>query len=220
MPRSRTYLYTFRRRAPGRTAIPTGAHRPERERSLSLRAQLRRRFLTASVYARYEGNPGSLGRQNQITEFSLPAPALLGFDEYIDGYCDHDAGRPGHAQACVDKHLCAAHRQPAKTDKKYSKRSRESDARALESRSNGTPSTDSIFHIQSFLRIAPVPARLRREPPVAHHRTRPRACRNILSLYGDRVPYNICRNLEWQVCAALNRIPGQGGTDIIAYTPP
>ena len=24
---------------------------------------------------------------------------------------------------------------------------------------------------------------------------------NILSLYGNRVPYNICRNLEWQVNA-------------------
>ena len=23
---------------------------------------------------------------------------------------------------------------------------------------------------------------------------------NILSLYGDRIPYNICRNFEWQVC--------------------
>jgi len=39
--------------------------------------------------------------------------------------------------------------------------------------------------------------------------------RNILSLYGNRVPYNICRNLEWQVCAAQGRIPGQGGTAII-----
>lgn len=32
---------------------------------------------------------------------------------------------------------------------------------------------------------------------------------NILSLYGDRVPYNICRNLEWQVCAAKGLLPGQ-----------
>ena len=36
---------------------------------------------------------------------------------------------------------------------------------------------------------------------------------NILSLYGTRVPYNICRNLEWQVCAALKRLPGQGAQD-------
>lgn len=27
-----------------------------------------------------------------------------------------------------------------------------------------------------------------------------RASKNILSLYGDRVPYNLCRNLEWQAC--------------------
>lgn len=31
------------------------------------------------------------------------------------------------------------------------------------------------------------------------------------SLYGDRVPYNVCRNLEWQVCAAQGMLPGQGG---------
>jgi len=34
---------------------------------------------------------------------------------------------------------------------------------------------------------------------------------NILSLYGKRVQYNLCRNLEWQVCAALGKLPGQGG---------
>eukprot|EP00966_Prymnesium_polylepis_P026754 617766-Prymnesium_polylepis.1 len=32
---------------------------------------------------------------------------------------------------------------------------------------------------------------------------------NILSLYGDRVPYNICRNLEWQVCATQGKLLGQ-----------
>ena len=38
---------------------------------------------------------------------------------------------------------------------------------------------------------------------------------NILSLYGNRVPYNICRNLEWQVCAAMGKLPGQRGPRII-----
>jgi len=38
---------------------------------------------------------------------------------------------------------------------------------------------------------------------------------NILSLYGNRVPYNICRNLEWQVCAAKGLLPGQGSRTII-----
>ena len=32
---------------------------------------------------------------------------------------------------------------------------------------------------------------------------------NIFSLYSDRVPFNICRTLEWQTCAAKGRIPGQ-----------
>ena len=30
---------------------------------------------------------------------------------------------------------------------------------------------------------------------------------NILSLYGNRVPYNICRNLEWQVRAGQGAAP-------------
>lgn len=33
---------------------------------------------------------------------------------------------------------------------------------------------------------------------------------NILSLYGHRLPYNMCRNLEWMVCASQGRLPGQG----------
>jgi len=38
-----------------------------------------------------------------------------------------------------------------------------------------------------------------------------RANLNILALYGDRVPYNICRNLEWMTCAARGWLPGQQG---------
>ena len=37
---------------------------------------------------------------------------------------------------------------------------------------------------------------------------------NILNLVGGRVPYNLCRNLEWQVCAARGALPGQGGRTI------
>ena len=37
---------------------------------------------------------------------------------------------------------------------------------------------------------------------------------NILSLFGSRVPYNVCRNLEWQTCAAQGRLPGQGSAGI------
>jgi hypothetical protein len=37
---------------------------------------------------------------------------------------------------------------------------------------------------------------------------------NILSLYGDRIPYNLCRNLEWQTCAAQGLLPGQGNAAI------
>ena len=33
---------------------------------------------------------------------------------------------------------------------------------------------------------------------------------NILSLYGNEIPYNICRNAEWQICGAKGTLPGQG----------
>ena len=46
------------------------------------------------------------------------------------------------------------------------------------------------------------------------------ANRNILSLYGNRVPYNICRNLEWQVCAAQGKLPYQGGRKMIFAVAP
>lgn len=43
---------------------------------------------------------------------------------------------------------------------------------------------------------------------------------NILSLYGDEIRYNTCRNLEWQVCAAKGALPGQQGRDIyFAHAP-
>ena len=41
-----------------------------------------------------------------------------------------------------------------------------------------------------------------------------RANLNILNLISGEVPYNICRNLEWQVCAANGKLPGQGGRTI------
>lgn len=47
-----------------------------------------------------------------------------------------------------------------------------------------------------------------------------RANLNILSLYGDAIPYNTCRNLEWQVCAAKGTLPGQFGNPItFAFAP-
>merc|ERR1712031_149562 len=32
--------------------------------------------------------------------------------------------------------------------------------------------------------------------------------------------YNQCRNLEWQICAAMGKLPGQGGVEIQFATPP
>ncbi|KAL1508267.1 hypothetical protein AB1Y20_004383 [Prymnesium parvum] len=43
---------------------------------------------------------------------------------------------------------------------------------------------------------------------------------NILNLVGKQIPYNICRNLEWQACAASGKLPGQRGARIVFATPP
>ena len=43
----------------------------------------------------------------------------------------------------------------------------------------------------------------------AHARNCQRANVNILALYGTRLPYNICRNLEWMSCAAQGKLAGQ-----------
>ena len=90
----------------------------------------------------YTGNEGALGDANTLGpaepkakhhfKADKEAPALLGFDESIDGYCQnnggkHDGSASGHAIQCVQAQV------------------------------------------------------------------------NILSLYGDKIPYNTCRNAEWQV---------------------
>jgi len=95
----------------------------------------------------YEGNMNELGLQNHQPSFpGKAAPALLGFDESIDAFCQRDAPAQNkgdmHAERCIAANY------------------------------------------------------------------------NILSLYGDRLPYNICRNLEWQVCAAKGQLPGQGSNTI------
>lgn len=43
-----------------------------------------------------------------------------------------------------------------------------------------------------------------------------RSGNSILALYGQRFPYNICRNLEWMVCAAKGILPGQAD-DVIHF---
>lgn len=103
----------------------------------------------------FEGCPGNLGRVNQPPHFTAMAPALLGFDETIDWFCNKEhqyfsTGLYGndHAGNCANSN------------------------------------------------------------------------NNILALWGDRLQYNICRNLEWQTCAAQGKLPGQGGVGMrFAYAP-
>lgn len=41
-----------------------------------------------------------------------------------------------------------------------------------------------------------------------------KASYNVLQLSSQEVPYNLCRSLEWQVCAAKGDLPGQRGAQI------
>jgi hypothetical protein len=43
---------------------------------------------------------------------------------------------------------------------------------------------------------------------------------NVLALYDTRPAYDMCRNLEWLVCAAKGILPGQRGTGIVSDPPP
>ena len=43
---------------------------------------------------------------------------------------------------------------------------------------------------------------------------------NILALWGNHLVYNLCRNLEWQSCAAQGKLPGQGGVGMRFSYPP
>ena len=42
---------------------------------------------------------------------------------------------------------------------------------------------------------------------------------NILTLNGGLYPYNICRNLEWQLCAAQGKLLNQHGVTKFAQPP-
>jgi hypothetical protein len=62
----------------------------------------------------YEGNPGDLGKENQLPSFARgKASALLGFDETIDDFCAHELGgwddgdvkAMGHARRCVEANV-------------------------------------------------------------------------------------------------------------------
>jgi len=46
-----------------------------------------------------------------------------------------------------------------------------------------------------------------------------RTNQNILNLVGDYTPFNMCRSLEWQVCAALGKLPGQNDDRKIRFVP-
>jgi len=139
----------------GENAIPCW----ERRRDWFERAQSPETFFTAVKSGDicdsnwFEGT--GIGGVNDRPRFTSQAPALLGFDETIDGFCD------------AEHHWFA----------------------------NG-------FY------------------PEDHAGKCANSNNNILALWGNRLTYNMCRNLEWQICAAKGLLPGQGGYGMRFSYPP
>ena len=132
--------------------------------------------------------------------FDQDAPGVLGFDDSIAWYCGSQQGG-------------------RRLDEEDEKRLPEAVA-AIAGRLGSKANNESVAATQ-WIEEAPTEHE-------RHHRRRlgeaARACvqanRNILMLFGGNVHntgagYNSCRNLEWQVCAALGRLPGQRTPTII-----
>ena len=103
----------------------------------------------------YEGAGGNLGERDKPPSFTANAPALFGFDDAIDSYCEWQQ----HANQWY-------------------------------------------------------------EATIRHPLTCVASNLNILALYGTRLQYNVCRNLEWQVCAARGELPGQRGPHVVFAVAP
>jgi len=115
-------------------------------------------------------------------EWNGDAPAVLGFDSSIDGYCRGLQGR---------------RRRLARGNATTGNAADGDDATTMSNRRRRLNAAWLCHEVN----------------------------RNILMLFGTNVHgtgagYNSCRNLEWQICAALGRLPGQRSPRIVFSTAP
>lgn len=158
----------------------------------------------------YEGHEGGMAN------FTAPAPALIGFDDDIAHAClarkRHEAEeRMSPAMARREQLACYAARYPDVLA-----------AHCTDQRQVASLATCDYSALSSHYERVGRHSRCKRTRDVrccSHaHRCR-HANLNILSLVGHGTAYNMCRNLEWLVCAALGKLPGQGGIRIRVATP-
>jgi hypothetical protein len=136
------------------------------------------------------------------------APALLGFDETIDQYCKNERTKwfdnkfypqvSTTTSPTPPKQLGTTHQPPATRL-----------IQPIQCSTQPTPSHSITHPILSHCRTTLIPRRPSPEPlhlipshlPQDHAGSCLNSNHNILSLYGKRVQYNLCRNLEWQAHA-------------------
>ena len=152
----------------------------------------------AASFGRYEGNPGTLGDFRHLPTFGAPAPALLGFDGDIVDFCeralkDEDDSDENHAYMC--KHV---------------------NFNILNLVGSHVPCETpvpfpSVWWHGGIGDTAATPG-----PSFARLVGRATPIR----AYPLPVADSICRNLEWQVCAAKGELPGQVNPHIVFATAP
>ena len=143
----------------------------------------------------YEGHVGSFGRAEHLPQFNSPAPALLGYDESIHQFCAAKIkNKASRAKSC----------------------SVELDGPGM-LRHGPRCCNAANFNILNLLSQR-VPCALLQPishlPLGAHLRDNDLSCssaRTLKPLWGsiESCADNLCRNLEWQVCAVLGKLPGQ-----------
>ncbi|KAL3907194.1 MAG: hypothetical protein SGPRY_010266, partial [Prymnesium sp.] len=159
--------------------------------------QTARTYFTDTLSGRYCATNwyhGNYGFESGPHFAASSAPALLGFDDEIAEYCI--AELPANATFLTHQQRleCYAQRYSDLLLGYCNGKLKECDWKALE------------WHWQNHGRFE------KREFGCPHVQYCTQANFNLLNLVDeDKVPYNMCRNLEWQMCAAQGHLPGQGG---------
>ena len=185
----------------------------------------------------YEGNPGgTMGIQGTPPTFTEDAPALLGFDETIDQYCGShrktnpaasEIGGYSHARMCIQSNLNIL--------SLYGTRVPYNSARA---RARAPLPQRSVLNAPVRL-VCPRAPHVRTQPRSAlctlvSHVDLSHTLMSICSLTypyvdllcdcvatlcvcgcGHAARTAVCRNLEWQLCAAQGKLPGQKTPTIV-----
>ena len=165
----------------------------------------------------YTGTPGSLGDASRLgpsdksaePHFTTLAPALLGFDETIDEYCQTNGGGSwmGHSESCVHANVNILSLYGNKVPYNICRH-----ARLCISARQPFPTMTNRPTCRDVPWIGGCVCRAVDERAVSE-RASLRLRRSPLGLPLLDLP---CRNVEWQLCAAKGTLPGQAGEEWVA----